>query len=49
MELTTFQIVWTVLSFVVFMAILFWACSKRARPGFDSAERLPFEDDGANL
>ena len=45
MESTTFQIVWTVLSFAVFVAILLWACGKRARPGFDAAERLPFEDD----
>lgn len=45
MDFTEVHIVWTVLTFIVFVAILVWACSGRARRGFEAAARLPFEDD----
>ncbi|HEX4598912.1 MAG TPA: cbb3-type cytochrome c oxidase subunit 3 [Burkholderiaceae bacterium] len=45
MDFTEVRIVWTVLSFVIFIAILVWAYSKRARSAFDAAARLPFADD----
>jgi len=45
MDLYTVRIVWTVVSFAVFIAIMVWAYSKRARSGFDAAARLPFEED----
>jgi len=51
MDLTTVRIVWTVVSFAVFMAIMVWAYSERAGRGFDAAARLPFEesdDDAAS-
>lgn len=37
----------TVLSFVVFVAIVCWAWSGRNRGRFDEASRLPFSDDDA--
>jgi cytochrome c oxidase cbb3-type subunit 4 len=45
MDFTEVRIVWTVLSFVIFVAILVWAYSKRARSAFDAAARLPFADE----
>ena len=50
MDLLEVRIVWTVLSFAVFVAILIWAYSGRARSSFEAAAQLPFEDgadDGA--
>lgn len=46
MDFVSLRIVWTVLSFAVFVAILVWAYSKQARSGFEAAARLPFEEDG---
>jgi cytochrome c oxidase cbb3-type subunit 4 len=48
MDFMTARVVWTVVSFAVFVAIVAWAYSGRARRGFDAAARLPFEDDGAD-
>ncbi len=45
MDFIEVRIVWTVLTFAVFVAILVWAYSAGARSGFDAAARLPFEDD----
>ena len=45
MEFVTVRIVWTVVSFAIFVAILVWAWSARARSGFDAAAQLPFADD----
>jgi cytochrome c oxidase cbb3-type subunit 4 len=45
MDWMTLRIVWTVVSFVVFIAIMAWAYSARASRGFEAAARLPFEDD----
>jgi cytochrome c oxidase cbb3-type subunit IV len=45
LDSTTVQIVWTVASFIVFLAILMWAWSKGAKRGFDQAARLPFSDE----
>ena len=46
MDFVTVRIVWTVLTFAVFVAILAWVFSGRARRGFEVAARLPF-DEGA--
>jgi cytochrome c oxidase cbb3-type subunit IV len=45
MDLITVRVAWTVATFVVFIAIVVWACSARAARGFEAAARLPFEDD----
>jgi cytochrome c oxidase cbb3-type subunit IV len=43
--------VFTVLSFIVFIGIVAWACSSRRRQAFDAAAQEPFalpdEADGA--
>ena len=45
MDFTEVHIVWTVLTFIVFVAILIWVYSGGARRGFEAAARLPFADD----
>jgi len=47
MDLNDVRITWTVVSFLVFLAIVGWAYSRGARRGFDEAARLPFLDDPA--
>jgi cytochrome c oxidase cbb3-type subunit 4 len=36
----------TVIAFVAFLGIAFWAYSGRTRRAFEEAARLPFEEDG---
>ena len=45
MELNDMRVVVTVLGFVCFLGICFWAYSKHAKKGFDEAAMLPFTDD----
>jgi cytochrome c oxidase cbb3-type subunit IV len=45
MDVTTVRIVWTVASFAVFVAIVLWVYSGRAKAGFEQAARLPFDDE----
>jgi cytochrome c oxidase cbb3-type subunit 4 len=45
MDLNDVRIVWTVASFLVFLAIVAWAYSRGARRGFDEAAQLPFLDE----
>ncbi len=35
----------TVLSFIAFLGIVYWAYAKRNRAGFDEAAQLPFLDE----
>lgn len=42
---STFRIIVTVLGFLCFLGICFWAYSRRAAKGFDEAALLPFNDD----
>ena len=44
MDINTLRIVVTLLSLTLFIGIIFWACSRRRRDGFDEAARLPFAD-----
>jgi len=46
MDFVSLRIVWTVLTFAVFVVILVWAYSGRARRGFEVASRLPFDEGG---
>ena len=39
--------VWTVIVFVVFVAIVVWAWSRKRRAHFAEAERIPLEEDDA--
>ncbi len=41
----TFHIIWTVVLFIVFIAIVAWAWSSKRKKRFDEAARLPLEDD----
>ncbi len=36
----------TLLGFVAFVGVVFWAYSRRAKAGFDEAAQLPFADEG---
>jgi len=45
MDINDFGAVVTVLGFVVFLGIVYWAYRARSRPGFDEAAQLPFADD----
>jgi cytochrome c oxidase cbb3-type subunit 4 len=36
----------TVIAFVAFLGIVFWAYSGKSRRAFEEAERLPFDEDG---
>lgn len=45
MDVTIFRSLITVLCFVAFIAIVFWAYSARQRERFDEAANLPFADD----
>jgi cytochrome c oxidase cbb3-type subunit IV len=44
-ELNDLRVVTTVVGFVCFLGICFWAYSKHAKSGFDEAAQLPFTDD----
>jgi cytochrome c oxidase cbb3-type subunit 4 len=44
-DVTTLRIAATLASFVTFVGILLWACSRCNDAAFDEASRLPFEQD----
>ncbi|HDN27845.1 MAG TPA: cbb3-type cytochrome c oxidase subunit 3 [Thioploca sp.] len=43
--MTLFQSVWTILVMVIFFGIVVWAYSRKRKPEFDEAARLPLDDD----
>ena len=45
MDVNLMRAVVTVVSFIAFLGIVFWAYAKRNRAGFDEAAQLPFLDD----
>ena len=45
MDLNDLRAVWTLMSFVAFLAIVGWAWSGARRRAFDEAARLPLDDD----
>jgi len=44
-SINTMRTVVTVVSFLVFIGIVFWAWSARRKSQFDEAARLPLDDD----
>ena len=40
MDAVTINVIWTVAIFVIFVAIVIWAYSKRSQKGFDEAANL---------
>ena len=47
MMINDVRAVMTVVMFVVFLGIVFWAYSKKRKRAFDEAARLPFDKDDA--
>lgn len=45
MEINTLRIVVTVLSFIAFVGIIYWAWKNRNSSNFKEAESLPFRED----
>ena len=45
MDINLLRSILTVVAFVVFIGIVFWAWSRRNKERFDEAARLPFEQD----
>ncbi|MEX0957704.1 MAG: cbb3-type cytochrome c oxidase subunit 3 [Burkholderiales bacterium] len=43
--ITDLRVIFTVIMFVVFLGIVFWAFSGRRKEDFDKAARMPLEDD----
>ena len=43
MDQNDLRIAVTVVSFIAFVAIVFWAFSRKSKKGFDVASRIPFE------
>ena len=46
MDVNSLRIAVTVLSFVAFVGVLVFACSRRNAAGFAEAAQLPFLDEG---
>jgi cytochrome c oxidase cbb3-type subunit 4 len=44
-DFATLGSIMTVVAFAAFIGIVLWACSDKARRGFDEAARLPFDED----
>ena len=47
MEINDVRSAMTVILFLIFLGIVFWAYSKKSKRAFDEAARLPFEEDEA--
>lgn len=39
------QIIWTVVAFVFFVGVVFWALSSKRKSNFDKAARMALDDD----
>ena len=47
MSETFWQSAWTVIAFVIFVGILFWALSGKRKSTYDKAARMALDDDKA--
>ena len=45
MDTSIFQSVWTVVAFVFFVGVVFWAWSGKRKKNFDKAARMALDDD----
>lgn len=45
MDINTLRGIATILAFVAFIGVCWWAFSARRKKGFDEAANLPFADD----
>ncbi len=46
MDINDLRSLFTVLTFLTFVGIVFWAWSGRRKAAFDEAAMIPFEEDG---
>lgn len=49
MDINTLRSIVTVVSFLAFIGILFWAYSPAKARGFEEAARLPFREDDDDM
>lgn len=49
MDMNQMRVITTVISFLVFLGILWWAVFPKNKKNFDEAANLPFADDEQNL
>ena len=49
MDINTLRSILTVVAFVVFLAIVWWAYSGHSKAAFDEAARLPFDGEGEGI
>ena len=47
MDASILQTVWTVIAFVFFVGVVFWAWSGKRKKSFDEAARMALDDDKA--
>ena len=47
MDASILQSAWTVIAFVIFVVVVFWAWSGRRKKDFDEAARMALDDDKA--
>ena len=45
MDVMDLRVIITLISFIAFLGIVFWAYGSRQKPRFDEAAMLPFADD----
>ena len=45
MDINDLRSLFTVLSFLAFVGIVWWAYSSRRKEGYEAAARIPLEDD----
>jgi cytochrome c oxidase cbb3-type subunit 4 len=45
MDIMDLRVIITLISFIAFLGIVFWAYGSRQKPRFDEAAMLPFADD----
>ncbi len=45
MEIVSFHSIWTLILFISFIGIVFWAYSSRRKTDFDEASNLIFDDE----
>ena len=49
MDINVMRSAVTVVSFLIFLAIVAWAWSKRNQVGFEEAANLPFQDEPSSV
>ena len=45
MDVNDFRVLFTLISFAIFIGIMVWAFSRRNKEDFEAAAKLPFDQD----